>query len=367
MICRNRTRFMVLMGLTTLFLVPTLLFAGGSAETVQGRTVEDSMGRQVDLESVPRRIAVAGKATLITADALYLFPEVKGRVIGLGKTNQGLGDFYPLLDPALGEKQRLDHEIGPEQVAALRPDLLIVKDYVYEKLGKPVASLGIPTAALALETPEQYIRDIGIIGQLLDNPRRAEEVTAFYQTRLDRIAAQVDTIPEDERPEVLMLYYSDRGGETAFNIPPASWIQTAQVEKAGAKAVWKPVHQGGGWKTINFEQIAAWNPDYIVITSYNSEPAQFLPPILKDKRWQELDAARAGQVVAVPSDFHSWAQPDTRWILGISWLAKLVHPAQFEGMDMREEVVQFYTRLYNVEESLVREMILPRLEGELAD
>ncbi len=348
-------------------ILPGLVFAGGGVETHSGRSVFDSLGNEVVLEGTPERIAVVGKATLITADALYLFPEVRGRVIGLGKTDQGLGDFYPLLDPSLDEKKRVDHEVGPEQIAALNPDLVIVKDYLYEKLGKPVARLGIPTAGLALESPEQYIRDIEIIGKLLDNEERAREVIAFYEAGIAAVEQGVGSIPAGERPEVLMLYYSDRGGEIAFNIPPASWIQTAQVEKAGGNAVWKEVHQGGGWKTVNFEQIASWNPDYIVITSYNSEPEQFLPAILADSRWQELKAAKRERIVAVPSDFHSWAQPDTRWILGMKWLAGLLHPDRFEDMEMKEEVMQFYTRLYDVKESLVREIILPRLEGEIAD
>jgi iron complex transport system substrate-binding protein len=350
------------------FFIPVFLIsAGGKTEITEGFSVVDSLGNEANLNGVPERIAVAGKATLITADALYLFPEAHGRVIGLGKTNQGLGDFFPLLDPLLDEKKRLAHEIGPEQIAALKPDLLIVKDFVYRQLGEPVAKLGIPVIALSLETPEQYRSDIRIIGSILGNEERAEEIVEYYDASLERVRARVSSIPDSQRPSVLMLYYTNRGGETAFNVPPAGWIQTAQVEEAGGRAVWKDTHQGGGWKTVNFEQIASWNPDYIIITSYNSDADSYLPGILSDSRWQQLKAGQSGTVLPVPSDFHSWAQPDTRWILAVSWLAKELYPERFGDMDMRGEVVRFYTELYGVSEDLVNSMVLPRLEGELSD
>ncbi len=351
-----------------LFFIPAFFVsAGGETEITEGFSLVDSLGNEVTLNGVPDRIAVAGKATLITADALYLFPEAHGRVIGLGKTNQGLGDFFPLLDPLLDEKKRLAHEIGPEQIAALNPDLLIVKDFVYRQLGEPVAKLGIPVVALSLETPEQYRSDIRIIGSILGNEARAEEIVDYYDASLDRVRTKVSSIPVSQRPSVLMLYHSNRGGETAFNVPPAGWIQTAQVEEAGGRAIWKESHQGGGWKTVNFEQIASWDPDYIIITSYNSDTDSYFPAILSDNRWQQLKAGQSGNILPVPSDFHSWAQPDTRWILAISWLAKELYPELFADMDMRGEVMRFYTELYGVSENLVDSMVLPRLKGELSD
>ncbi|ADK82044.1 ABC transporter substrate-binding protein [Sediminispirochaeta smaragdinae] len=343
------------------------LWASGSQEAQQGITVTDSIGNHVVLPAPPERIVVAGKSTLITADTLFLFPEARGKVIGLGKTNQGLGDFFPYLDPNIGEITRIGHEVGPEQVIALKPDLFIVKDFVYEKLGAPVAKLGVPTIALSLETPSQYIDDIMIVGRIFGDTKRAEAINAYYADFLDRINKKVGKIPEQNKPSVLLLYYSNKGGETAFNISPVSWIQTAQVEKAGGKAVWKESNKGGGWKTVNFEQIAAWDPDYIFITSFNSDSSDFLPGILADTTWQQLRAAKAGRVKAVPSDFHSWAQPDTRWILCIGWMAKTLYPEEFSDMKISDEVIRFYNELYHLDRSVIEEVVLPRLEGEIAD
>lgn len=362
----------VLLILIALLWAASPLFAGGSQEKNEEKTpeqiqIQDALGNELTLKQGPQRIVLAGKATLITADALYLFPEVHGRVIGLGKTNQGLGDFFPFLDQSLDAKRRLAHEIGPEQIAALQPDLVVVKDFVYEKLGTSVARLGIPTVAMGLETPEQYIRDIGILGEILGNSERATFIQDFYRSSLEEIESISSQIPEGEKKETLLLYYSSRGGEIAFKIPPAGWIQTAQVEKAGGKAVWKESNLGGGWKTINLEQIAAWNPEYIFVTSYHMDTADFMPELLNDPRWQQLSAVQNKKMLPIPSDFHSWAQPDTRWILALSWIGKQLYPDRFSDYDIRQEVREFYTQLYGVEEKLVNEQVLPKLEGELSD
>jgi iron complex transport system substrate-binding protein len=338
-----------------------------AAATDYPLTITDGLGNRLTLEEEPQRIVLAGKATLITASAFYLFPDAREKVVAIGKTNQGLGNFIPHLDPEFEEVNQLPYDAGPEQVAAERPDLLIVKDFVYRNLGKQVARLGIPVLPLRLESPEDYRRDIRLLGKILNSEERAEEIWNFYRSKLQELSSVTERIPEREKPSTLILYYSSRGGETAFNIPPASWIQTYQVEAAGGEPVWTASHSGRGWKTVSFEQIAAWDPDRIYITSYNMAPERFMEDILSNPQWQELRATRRGRVKAFPSDFYSWAQPEARWILGIQWLARDLHPERFGGTEMREEIFSFYHTLYGLEERRTRELILPRLQGAISD
>ena len=66
-----------------------------------------------------------------------------------------------------------------------------------------------------------------------------------------------------------MLYYNDKDGNVAFNVPPASWMQTRMVEMAGGDPVWTEANLGGGWTQVSLEQIAAWDADQIFIIAYN--------------------------------------------------------------------------------------------------
>ncbi len=77
--------------------------------------VTDALGREVTFQKSPQRIAVAGKANLLVADALYLFPEALERLVVLGKGFQGTGNFIEVVDPAYAEKTTLENDTGPEQ------------------------------------------------------------------------------------------------------------------------------------------------------------------------------------------------------------------------------------------------------------
>ncbi|MFO7730772.1 MAG: ABC transporter substrate-binding protein [Spirochaetia bacterium] len=341
------------------------LYAAAAPSDHYPVTIEDSLGNEFTMEEAPQRVVLAGKATLITANAYYLFEEARDKIVAIGKTNQGLGNFLPHLDGDFEDLTKLSHQVGPEQIIAQRPDLVIVKDFMYKRLGAPLAKLGVPVLALNLESAADYQRDIRILGKVLNQEGRAEEILDIYDERLFELEQISESIPAAEKPRVLMLYYSVRGGDTAFNIPPKNWMQTFQVEAAGGSPVWTDSNLGSGWKTVNFEQIAAWDPDTIVITSYNSAPDNFFEEIIDSPRWQQLRAGREGRVYAFPADFYSWAQPDVRWILGAQWLARSLHPDHFSHINIKSEVRSFYRDMYALSNNSIDSLVLPRLNKAL--
>lgn len=341
------------------------LFSGAAPATHYPLTIEDSLGNEITLDTVPERVVLAGKATLISANAYYLFEGAREKVAAIGKTNQGLGNFLSHLDHSFDKVTKLSNEVGPEQIVAHRPDLVIVRDFMYKRLGAPLTKLGIPVLSLNLESPAAFTRDIRILGKILNQQDRAEEIVSIYDERLTSLKEKTDSLSQNDKPRVLMLYYSMRGNDSAFNIPPENWIQTYQVKVAGGAPVWTDSNIGKGWKTVNFEQIAAWDPDTIVITSFHSAPESFFENIIHSDKWQKLRATKQDRVYAFPSDFYSWAQPDVRWILGAQWLAKILQPEIFDNLDMTAEVRSFYRDMYNISESDISSLVLPRLEDTL--
>lgn len=63
------------------------------------------------------------------------------------------------------------------------------------------------------------------------------------------------------KPRVLILDYSDKDGNVAFNAPRMSWIQTQMVEMAGGDPIWADTNPSKGWTQVMLEQIAAWDAD----------------------------------------------------------------------------------------------------------
>ena len=326
-------------------------------------TITDSTGRAVSLPSVPQRIVITGKALIIIADAVYIFPEAPQRIMALGSASQGTSNFIALIDPDYAGKAMIQQDAGAEQIAALHPDLVILKSYLAETVGAPIQALGIPVIYVDFETPEQYPRDLVILGQVFQNEPRAAEVAAYYQFNVELIQQAVSDV--DARPRVLMLYYNDRDGNVAFNVPPLNWMQTRIVEMAGGDPVWTDANPGNGWTKVTFEQIAAWDADQVFIIAYNKNPSDVVAGLKADPNWQALRAVQDGKLYAFPADLYSWDQPDTRWILGLTWLAGRLHPEQFPGLDITAEARTFYQTLYGLDAAFFEQNIRPTFKGDL--
>ena len=327
-------------------------------------TIIDSTGRTVTLQAPPQRIVIAGRAVALIADAAYLFPDALQRIVAVSGTNQGSGDFLELVDPMFAQRIAFDTNAGPEQVAAARPDLVLMKTYMAETLGRPLETLGIPVVYLDLETPEQYQRDLRILGQVFQDEARAEELAGYYQQEVDQVAAAVANTPQKQRPRVLLLYYSNRDGQIAFNVPPASWMQTILTQLGGGVPARTDIQLGSGWNIVNLEQIAAWDADQIFIISYATDPEEVVAGLFADTQWQAMRAVQNGHLHAFPKDYYSWDQPDPRWILGLRWLAWRLHPEQFEDVDIQAAARTFFAQWYGIDEEAFDQSIQPRLRGD---
>jgi len=350
--------------------LPAPLFATGSAETtassqtVPRHTVTDALGREVTVPESPQRIVTAGRAVLMIADVLYAFESAPDRVVAIGRIRQGRGNFLPAIDPDYGEKTVLARNVGPEQIAAENPDLVILKTFMREAIGQRVEALGIPVIYVQLETPEQYQRDIMMLGAVLNEPERAQELTQWYSQRVAAVESQTRLIPERRRPSTLLMYYRRSDGDVSFQVPPAGWIQTDLVERAGGTPVWRPAAQSG-WGTVSFEQIAAWNPDEIMLVSYDGDAPEIRDELAAQPRWQELFAVQNDRFHAFPMDFYSWDQPDTRWILGLQWIARTLHPQLFSETAMETHLREFYRQVYNLSADEYEAIIQPLLIGDV--
>lgn len=325
--------------------------------------VTDALGRQVDFSSPPRRIVITGKALIMIADAAYMFPQAPERIAALGNAGQGTSNFIALIDPDYQAKASLEQDAGAEQIAAVQPDLVILKSYLAETVGKPIQALGIPIVYVDFETPEQYRRDIAILGKVFQDEARARQINDYYQDKVNEVETALQGIQEN--PRVLLLYYTDKDGAVAFNVPPMDWMQTQLVQLAGGEPVWSSANPGSGWTKVTLEQIAAWDADQIFIVSYFKDPAEVVAGLKNDPQWQALRAVQGGRLYAFPGDLYSWDQPDARWILGLAWLAARLHPERFPQFDIIQEAQQFYQTLYSLDAQFFEGKIRPTFKGDL--
>ena len=257
---------------------------------------------------------------------IYAFPEAGKNIVAIGSTVQGASDFIPMIDTTFKEKNMLDANAGAEQIAAVKPDCAILKSSTKLTLGDPLEQLGIPVVYVDFETPEQYDRDMKTLGLVFQNPDRATKVLDYFTGKADAVKKVVSTLKDDQKPKTLILYYSVKEGAVSFNVPPMEWMQTTLVEMAGGAPVWKDANPGKGWTKVSLEQVAAWNPDYIFVVAYSKPATEAVKSLLEDPQWKELKAVKEGKLYPFATDVYSWDQPDTRWTLGLQWLAAKTAP-----------------------------------------
>ena len=112
------------------------------------------------------------------------------------------------------------------------------------------------------------------------------------------------------------------------------------------------------WRKVSFEQIAAWQPEKIIIISYKGPSEPFLQTIRNTVQWQNLQAVEQNAIAAAPADVLNYFQSDSRWILALQWLSAQLHPELFPDFDMEKEIRSFYRDFYGItSEEVLGELI----------
>ncbi len=360
------------LSLVLMILVLSLsVFAHGAAEQQMQSSdyyrATDANGRTLLQKEKPTSIMVAGKAAVMPANALFLFPEVETMELQLSKTDQGLGDFFSLLRPSLDDQPRFAQNASVEEIASKNPQLVLLKATHYESIAKKLDQLGVPNFTMNLETYAQWQREITELGKLLKNTSRANEILSTYESRLKNITDKVRSLPQEEKLRVLLLQGVSSDNTNSFKIAPDSWMQSWMVEQVGADAVWKGANTASsGWSTVSFEQIAAWDPQVIYIVSYKTPTDLYIEDIYSSSLWGGLDAVKNNHVKAAPADVMSYIQPVSSWILGVEWMAKDLYPHLFPTLDMERQVRSFYTEMYSITDPGKLDYLVGRFNASLA-
>ena len=332
----------------SVLLLLTSLFAAGA----QPLSAEDG-----------QRIICWGRGNSLVLDFLYMFPEAPAGVTAVGSGTQSGGSILEILDPHYADKAVLEMELQPETAAALAPTAVVLKSYM-RKAAKSLERLGLPVLFLDMESPEAFKRDLAAAGELFGNRERADELSRYFDSRLTEIKELSPSAGSAEKPEVLFVYYSTKGGTLSLKVPPAGWIQTKIVEWAGGRPVWTAETGGTSWTTVSFEQIARWNPEKVFVVNYHGDSQSAAEELAADPLWRVLRAGKNGGIHAVPADFMSWDQSGPRWILGLSWAAHVLQPARRPLEAHKAAVYDFFSFLYGMDAETVDAEIIPRLRGD---
>jgi len=320
-------------------------------------TVQDALERTLEFSEYPERIVIAGKQTPMLANFYYLFPSKEERISAIENRSQSQNIFLELIDDKYQSKLILEKGAGVEQIAPLNPDLVILKTSMKEEIGTGLEEVGIPVIYVSFEDIETIYKDIRLIGKVVDEEERAEEIILEYKKTYSEIKDKLASISDGK--DLLLIQAQNVDQEYSFQVPSNTWLQTQMVKDLKSNPVWESASLSGGWTDVNFEQILNWNPDDIFVINYRGQSDEITMDLKNNELWKSFLSNNKINLAPFPYDFISWDQPDPRWILGYTWMASELYPQQIGQDYVIETVKEFYTLFYEMEEDYIDTEILP--------
>ena len=298
----------------------------------------DQAGNTIEIsQPVERLISTYGPAT-----AFIYSVDAEDRLVSasyLGARDPMGAAVMEKIDPRfseiLGEEFFTQEDFNVEQAAALNPDLIITSSRTAWL--NTAEQLDLSVFLFDAETPERLREAMQLTGQLFGphSVRQAEVWQAYYDEIFDAVREQTASLPDDERPKVLFT------GTVPTRIASGEMYQTDIIEAAGGVSVSTALT--GYWNDVNLEQILVWDPDVIIVPPYGGAS---ISAITESPEWQILDAVQAGKVYQMPKLVVPWDTPAPDSVLGIVWLAQLLHP-ELVSLDCKAEADYFYNTFYN--------------------
>ncbi|MDO4484967.1 MAG: ABC transporter substrate-binding protein [Bacillota bacterium] len=300
-------------------------------ETEDSLTIVDQAGREVTVGKDVDSIALCYRVVI----RFLLSLDQGDKITGIGKTE----DFLEELQPSLKDCADVGKGVADiEALAELKPDLFFHKASDVETL-EAVEEIGIPAIGIEIETPEDMLTALELMGKVCGAEKKADELIKYYNDKLSSIAELTLEI-KNKKSAVIM-------GSSIGKVADGTMLQGEMIERAGGINCAAELEATELWPSAGTEQIFAWNPEYIFITS--SESASYtVDDIMKDPAWSELEAVKNGHVYAMPSEKDSWEFPGIVSVLGIEYMLKTMYPQIFTDKELEEDVDELYELSYGI-------------------
>ena len=333
----------ILASVLALLLLFTISGCGGEVEETNAEpgqviaqddetiTIVDQAGREVTVKRDIDSIALSYRVAI----RFLLSLDQGDKIKGIGKSEA----FLETLQPSLADCVNVGQGVADiEAVAELNPDVFFHKATDRETLDA-LEKIGVPAIGIQIETPEEMMTALDIMGKVCGAEEKAQELTDYYNAQLDDIKARTDSLTEKDKKTAIVM------GTSIGKVADGSMLQGVMLERAGAVNAAKDLQATELWPTAGTEQIFKWNPDYIFITG--SESALYdADDILKDKNWSELTAVKNENVYVMPAKVDSWEFPGVVSVLGIKYMMHVMYPELISEEELINEVNTFYELSY---------------------
>lgn len=242
-----------------------------------------------------------------------LAPSVTEILFALGAGDRVIGvTSYCDYPPEARLKESVGDTLKPsvERIVALKADLVIVSTASQvEAFVRRLEELGIPVYVSNPRSLEGVLESIDKMGELIDVPDVARELTARLRSRISSIESRAAA---SAPPSVFVIL----GTEPLITAGAASFI-TDLVSRAGGRSISADVN--GDYPQYSLETAIAKQPQVIFLQAGGN----VLPERLK-----QTPAAQAGRVYRLDDDL--LLRPGPRVVDGLEQIAARIHPEAFK-------------------------------------
>lgn len=316
-----------------------LVLSAANTAPAEPISFKDHRGVEITLESPPRKVAT------IVRSGPILFRAVGGTADNIASVNPSffkrdyVAGLYGELLPELGQLPPTAAIEGfvpnIEALLEIGPDVVV--QWMSEDF-EPLERVGLKTVGWDCCT-EQNRRDyITSTGYMTGRSEHARTILALQDASAETMKARFADMDAEDR--VTALYIDQFADQIRIIANGSQDLSLSGVTNAAADGT------GQWWKTIDLEQLFAWNPNVILIPAYVQDlsPQTFYDNTLL----QGLEAVKNKRVYKIPAFAGSPDAPEI--YLSSPWLAAVAHGAT-AAPDVRSDVRSAYKAIYGIDAS----------------
>lgn len=232
-------------------------------------------------------------------------------------------------------------QLNVEELAAAGPQLIIdigeAKKTTAEDMNELEAQTQIPSVHIeaSLATmPEAYRK----LGSILGREEKGEALAQFCERVYSRTVSIMEQVGDHKVNALYVL------GEEGLNVLANGSYHAELIDLLtnNLAVVDNPAGKGSG-NEVTMEQIALWDPDFILFS-----PDSIYDTAAEREAWKEITAVRTGSYIEVPENPYNWmgTPPAVQRYLGLIWLTAELYP-EYCDYDVKEEVMEYYELFYD--------------------
>lgn len=344
----------------------SLLLLLCSASAV-AKSIVDITGQRVTLPDRPQRI-ILGESRMLYTLALIVPGNPAARIAGwpadMAKYDPQSWRQFTTAFPAIEAVPQLGtgalRDLNPEQVIRLKPDLIILprlaksgaEEAHFRQLMQQV-NIPVIYVDLRVDLLNNTVPSLKILGEVFDQPQRAQAFIDFYQQHMDKVRARLASYQGAKTRVMLHLHLGRRDTccTTAVNGNLGQLLAFAGGDNIAAGAV------KGVFGEINPEQALAQPPQVYIATGMadadDDNTLQLGPEIDADRAAASLQRLLAAQPVLSQLEAVKNHRAYGLWhnfylspwhVVAVELFAKALYPQLFADLDPHRTLEQLYQR-----------------------